>query len=144
MFLFCRFSWSSRKKNFESRKRWMPWGDLAAPDKVTILLMHLLITFHARMHQCSPLRQTHNMSNVLQVWAGPLSGNRLAVTLWNRCSETINITMTLPDVGLDGSSAYSVRDLWKVSYIVFIANWWYYSPPLIWRCDMACSVPILL
>ncbi|CAM0907653.1 unnamed protein product [Alopecurus aequalis] len=48
-----------------------------------------------------------------EVWAGPLSGDRLAVTLWNRCSETVNITMTLPDVGLDGSSAYSVRDLWK-------------------------------
>ncbi|KAM0920320.1 hypothetical protein ACQ4PT_007595 [Festuca glaucescens] len=48
-----------------------------------------------------------------EVWAGPLSGKRLAVTLWNRCSETVNITMTLADVGLDGSSAYSVRDLWK-------------------------------
>ncbi|XP_020194114.1 alpha-galactosidase 3 isoform X1 [Aegilops tauschii subsp. strangulata] len=48
-----------------------------------------------------------------EVWAGPLSGNRLAVALWNRCSETVNITMTLPAVGLDGSSAYSVRDLWK-------------------------------
>ncbi|XP_044455288.1 alpha-galactosidase 3 isoform X1 [Triticum aestivum] len=48
-----------------------------------------------------------------EVWAGPLSGNRLAVALWNRCSETVNITMSLPAVGLDGSSAYSVRDLWK-------------------------------
>ncbi|KAL6657194.1 hypothetical protein ACP70R_004974 [Stipagrostis hirtigluma subsp. patula] len=48
-----------------------------------------------------------------EVWAGPLSGNRLVVALWNRCSETANITMNLPAVGLDGSSAYSVRDLWK-------------------------------
>ncbi|XP_025802327.1 alpha-galactosidase 3 isoform X2 [Panicum hallii] len=48
-----------------------------------------------------------------EVWAGPLSGNRLAVALWNRCSETANITMKLPAVGLDGSAAYSVRDLWK-------------------------------
>lgn len=48
-----------------------------------------------------------------EVWAGPLSGNRLAVALWNRCSATTNITMKLPAVGLDGSSAYSVRDLWK-------------------------------
>ena len=80
-------------------------------------------TVHAPVRPTSKLRcQTHNMSNVLQFLAGPLSGNRLAVTLWNRCSETINITMTLPDVGLDGSSAYSVRDLWKVSYIVFLAN----------------------
>ncbi|RCV14516.1 hypothetical protein SETIT_2G432600v2 [Setaria italica] len=48
-----------------------------------------------------------------EVWAGPLSGNRLAVALWNRCSEAANITMKLPAVGLDGSAAYSVRDLWK-------------------------------
>uniref|UniRef100_J3MP50 Alpha-galactosidase n=1 Tax=Oryza brachyantha TaxID=4533 RepID=J3MP50_ORYBR len=48
-----------------------------------------------------------------EVWAGPLSGNRLAVALWNRCEETANITIKLPSVGLDGSSAYSVRDLWK-------------------------------
>ncbi|OEL23694.1 Alpha-galactosidase 3 [Dichanthelium oligosanthes] len=33
-----------------------------------------------------------------EVWAGPLSGNRLAVALWNRCSETANITMKLPEV----------------------------------------------
>ena len=55
------------------------------------------------------------------MWAGPLSGNRLVVALWNRCSETTNITMKLPAVGLDGSAAYSVRDLWKVSQKVSIA-----------------------
>jgi alpha-galactosidase len=47
------------------------------------------------------------------VWAGPLSGNRLAVVLWNRCEESANIIVKLPSVGLDGSSPYSVRDLWK-------------------------------
>lgn len=51
----------------------------------------------------------------LQVWAGPLSGNRLAVVLWNRCEESANIIVKLPSIGLDGSSPYSVRDLWKVS-----------------------------
>uniref|UniRef100_A0A0E0D760 Alpha-galactosidase n=1 Tax=Oryza meridionalis TaxID=40149 RepID=A0A0E0D760_9ORYZ len=48
-----------------------------------------------------------------EVWAGPLSGNRLAVALWNRCEESANITVKLPSAGLDGSSPYSVRDLWK-------------------------------
>ncbi|PWZ41626.1 Phytoene dehydrogenase, chloroplastic/chromoplastic [Zea mays] len=48
-----------------------------------------------------------------EVWAGPLSGNRLVVALWNRCSDTANVTMKLPAVGLDGYAAYSVRDLWK-------------------------------
>ncbi|AQK73800.1 hypothetical protein ZEAMMB73_Zm00001d017715 [Zea mays] len=48
-----------------------------------------------------------------EVWAGPLSGNRLVVALWNRCSDTANVTMKLPAVGLDGYAAYYVRDLWK-------------------------------
>ncbi|PWZ29988.1 Phytoene dehydrogenase, chloroplastic/chromoplastic [Zea mays] len=51
-----------------------------------------------------------------EVWAGPLSGNRLVVALWNRCSDTANVTMKLPAVGLDGYAAYSVRDLWKEYY----------------------------
>jgi hypothetical protein len=55
------------------------------------------------------------------VWAGPLSGNRLVVALWNRCSDTANVTMKLPAVGLDGYAAYYVRDLWKVSQKVSIA-----------------------
>lgn len=55
------------------------------------------------------------------MWAGPLSGNRLVVALWNRCSDTANVTMKLPAVGLDGYAAYSVRDLWKVSQKVSIA-----------------------
>uniref|UniRef100_A0A0D9X2Y2 Alpha-galactosidase n=1 Tax=Leersia perrieri TaxID=77586 RepID=A0A0D9X2Y2_9ORYZ len=46
-----------------------------------------------------------------EVWAGPLSGNRLTVALWNRCAETANITVKLPSVGLDGSSAYSHETL---------------------------------
>ena len=64
--------------------------------------------------------QIHSVPRGLQVWAGPLSGNRLAVALWNRCSETANITMKLPAVGLDESAAYSVRDLWKVKQIVSV------------------------
>jgi Alpha galactosidase C-terminal beta sandwich domain len=50
-----------------------------------------------------------------QVWAGPLSGKRVAVVLWNRCSEAINITADLELLGLGTSAQYSVRDLWSVS-----------------------------
>ncbi|MCL7032445.1 hypothetical protein MKW94_001186, partial [Papaver nudicaule] len=48
-----------------------------------------------------------------QVWAGPLSGKRLAVALWNRCSETVTITAKWEALGLDSRSSVSVRDLWK-------------------------------
>ncbi|KAJ3682900.1 hypothetical protein LUZ60_013127 [Juncus effusus] len=50
--------------------------------------------------------------NCSQVWAGPLSGSRMAVTLWNRCSQAVNITAKFDLLGLDSTLEYSVRDLW--------------------------------
>ncbi|PHT44960.1 Alpha-galactosidase, partial [Capsicum baccatum] len=48
-----------------------------------------------------------------QVWAGPLSGNRLAMVLWNRCSKAATITAKWGAIGLQPSISVSVRDLWK-------------------------------
>ncbi|KAK7350818.1 hypothetical protein VNO77_09802 [Canavalia gladiata] len=48
-----------------------------------------------------------------QVWAGPLSGNRLVVALWNRCSEVTNITASWEALGLESGVYVSVRDLWQ-------------------------------
>ncbi|XP_010937996.2 alpha-galactosidase 3 isoform X2 [Elaeis guineensis] len=48
-----------------------------------------------------------------QVWAGPLSGNRLVVALWNRCSEAVTITAKWETLGLDSTTCVSIRDLWK-------------------------------
>ncbi|XP_057475133.1 alpha-galactosidase 3-like isoform X2 [Actinidia eriantha] len=49
----------------------------------------------------------------LQVWAGPLTGHRLAVVLWNRCSKAATITAAWGALGLESSISVSVRDLWK-------------------------------
>ncbi|KAL3524050.1 hypothetical protein ACH5RR_016884 [Cinchona calisaya] len=48
-----------------------------------------------------------------QVWAGPLSKNRVVVALWNRCSKVANITAEWSALGLESSTRVSVRDLWK-------------------------------
>eukprot|EP00262_Sarcandra_glabra_P005383 TRINITY_DN1690_c0_g1_i1.p1 TRINITY_DN1690_c0_g1~~TRINITY_DN1690_c0_g1_i1.p1 ORF type:complete len:428 (+),score=62.57 TRINITY_DN1690_c0_g1_i1:79-1362(+) len=48
-----------------------------------------------------------------QVWAGPLSRNRLVVALWNRCLEAVTITAKWETLGLDSTTKVSVRDLWK-------------------------------
>ncbi|CAA6654635.1 unnamed protein product [Spirodela intermedia] len=40
-----------------------------------------------------------------QVWAGPLSGGRLAVALWNRCSSVVSITARWETLGLHTSQA---------------------------------------
>lgn len=50
-----------------------------------------------------------------QVWAGPLSGQRLAVVLWNRGSKAASITVKWDALGLESSISVSIRDLWKVS-----------------------------
>ncbi|KAI7758189.1 hypothetical protein M8C21_006518, partial [Ambrosia artemisiifolia] len=49
----------------------------------------------------------------VRVWAGPLSGNRFAIVLWNRCSEGGTINVSWDSLGLESSVSVSVRDLWK-------------------------------
>ncbi|THU73391.1 hypothetical protein C4D60_Mb04t22350 [Musa balbisiana] len=47
-----------------------------------------------------------------EVWAGRLSGGRVAVVLWNRGSSRATITARWSDIGLSSSTVVSVRDLW--------------------------------
>ncbi|KAH7286821.1 hypothetical protein KP509_32G023700 [Ceratopteris richardii] len=60
----------------------------------------------------------------LEVWAGPLSGSRVAVALWNRCSYGNNITASWGDVGIVSDSPMIVRDLWEHRFLSgsFIGN----------------------
>ncbi|CAL5404736.1 unnamed protein product [Camellia sinensis] len=53
-----------------------------------------------------------------QVWAGPLTGQRLAVALWNRCSKAATITAAWGALELESSTSVSVRDLWKHQDVV--------------------------
>ncbi|XP_031091503.1 alpha-galactosidase-like isoform X1 [Ipomoea triloba] len=51
----------------------------------------------------------------LEIWAGPLSGSRVAIVLWNRGSTAANITAYWSDVGLSQSTVVNARDLWAHS-----------------------------
>ncbi|KAI3907862.1 hypothetical protein MKW92_049400 [Papaver armeniacum] len=51
----------------------------------------------------------------LEVWAGPLSGHRKALVLWNRGSQQASITANWQDIGLKPSTVVNVRDLWAHS-----------------------------
>ncbi|WOG92685.1 hypothetical protein DCAR_0311960 [Daucus carota subsp. sativus] len=48
-----------------------------------------------------------------QVWAGPLSGNRVVVAFWNRCSKAATIKVTWDVLGIQSFVSVSVRDLWR-------------------------------
>ncbi|KAJ8764163.1 hypothetical protein K2173_005080 [Erythroxylum novogranatense] len=65
-------------------------------------------------------RRVHSsgIDGCLQVWAGPLSGHRLTVALWNRCPEAATITASWDTLGLESTTAVSVRDLWKHKEVV--------------------------
>ncbi|KAK7291256.1 hypothetical protein RIF29_06248 [Crotalaria pallida] len=51
----------------------------------------------------------------LEVWAGPLSDNKVAVILWNRSSSTATITASWSDIGLESGTSVDARDLWAHS-----------------------------
>ncbi|KAL0401100.1 UNVERIFIED_CONTAM: Alpha-galactosidase 3 [Sesamum latifolium] len=52
-----------------------------------------------------------------QVWAGPLSGQRLAVVLWNRGSKPATITAKWASLGIESSTSVSIKDLWTQKYV---------------------------
>jgi len=53
-----------------------------------------------------------------QVWAGPLSKNKVAVVLWNRSSSNATVTASWSDIGLEPETIVDARDLWEVKYLV--------------------------
>uniref|UniRef100_A0A1J3JBI8 Alpha-galactosidase n=1 Tax=Noccaea caerulescens TaxID=107243 RepID=A0A1J3JBI8_NOCCA len=57
--------------------------------------------------------QVNGGDDCQQVWSGPLSGDRMVVALWNRCSEPATIAASWDMIGLESSLSVSVRDLWQ-------------------------------
>ncbi|KAG0543073.1 hypothetical protein BDA96_02G158000 [Sorghum bicolor] len=47
-----------------------------------------------------------------EVWAGPLSGGRVAVVLWNRGPTQASITASWSSIGLSTSAVVDAHDLW--------------------------------
>ena len=50
----------------------------------------------------------------MQVWAGPLAHQKVAVVLWNRGGSTSQITAYWSDIGLNSTTVVKARDLWAV------------------------------
>ncbi|KAL4387875.1 hypothetical protein GQ457_09G002210 [Hibiscus cannabinus] len=53
----------------------------------------------------------------LEVWAGPLSGKRVVVVLWNRSQTRALVSVGWREIGLSPSSTVAVRDLWNHSFV---------------------------
>ncbi|XVF01695.1 hypothetical protein REPUB_Repub04eG0110700 [Reevesia pubescens] len=57
-----------------------------------------------------------------EVWAGPLSENRVAVILLNRGFSSATVTAKWDDIGLNSSTVVDARDLWAHSTIHSVEN----------------------
>ncbi|XP_076958267.1 alpha-galactosidase 3-like [Bidens hawaiensis] len=79
----------------------------------------------------------------LQVWAGPISGKRFAVVLWNRCSEAGTIKVSWASLGLESSVSVSIRDLWKHEDVVADAVASFGVPVDAHSCEMFVLTPEL-
>jgi alpha-galactosidase len=55
-----------------------------------------------------------------EIWARDLSGGRMAVALFNRGSQDATMTVTLSELGIDGTAA--VRDLWRKQDVAAAAS----------------------
>ncbi|XVF32500.1 hypothetical protein REPUB_Repub17cG0088100 [Reevesia pubescens] len=51
----------------------------------------------------------------LEVWAGPLYNNKVALVLWNRGSSKATVTALWSDIGLEPTVVVHARDLWAHS-----------------------------
>uniref|UniRef100_A0A0A9BUF6 alpha-galactosidase n=1 Tax=Arundo donax TaxID=35708 RepID=A0A0A9BUF6_ARUDO len=47
-----------------------------------------------------------------EVWAGPLSGGRVALVLWNRGPAEASITASWSSIGFNSSTVVDAHDLW--------------------------------
>ena len=50
-----------------------------------------------------------------EIWAKPMTDGSVAAVLFNRTAATTTITTTAAELGLGGSTSYSVRDLWSAT-----------------------------
>ena len=48
----------------------------------------------------------------MEVWAGDLAGDRIALVLLNRSGKTANITAEVKDIGVGSRSVVTIRNLW--------------------------------
>ncbi|HVK22095.1 MAG TPA: NPCBM/NEW2 domain-containing protein [Actinokineospora sp.] len=58
-------------------------------------------------------RLMRDLGNSLQVWAKPMADGSVTAVLFNRSGATATVSTTAAEIGLGGSSSYSLKDLWS-------------------------------
>lgn len=89
--------------------------DIRAMDKITSEILSNKEVIAVNQDKLGVQGKKVKKEGDLEVWAGPLSGNRVAVVLWNRGSSKATITANWSDIGLklNHSAVVHARDLWE-------------------------------
>eukprot|EP00268_Persea_americana_P044607 TRINITY_DN4509_c0_g1_i6.p1 TRINITY_DN4509_c0_g1~~TRINITY_DN4509_c0_g1_i6.p1 ORF type:complete len:231 (+),score=17.65 TRINITY_DN4509_c0_g1_i6:1601-2293(+) len=91
--------------------------DLRSVDKVTLGLLNNKEVIAVSHDKLGVQGKKVKKNGDLEVWAGPITGKRVAVVLWNRGSSQASITANWYDVGLPSNAIVTVRDLWVHSTV---------------------------
>ncbi|GFP88541.1 alpha-galactosidase [Phtheirospermum japonicum] len=89
--------------------------DIRSMDSVTLALLSNKEVIAVNQDSLGVQGKKIKKDGDLEVWGGPLSGNRVAVVLWNRGSTEATITAHWSDIGLSSTTVVDARDLWKHS-----------------------------
>lgn len=89
--------------------------DIRAIDNVTLELLGNKEVIAVNQDKLGIQGKKVKKDGDLEVWAGPLSKNRVAVVLWNRGSSKAAITAYWSDIGLKPTTVVRARDLWAHS-----------------------------
>ncbi|KAM7482843.1 hypothetical protein LguiB_007426 [Lonicera macranthoides] len=89
--------------------------DVRAMDNVTFELLSNKEVIAVNQDKLGVQGKKVKQNGDLEVWAGPLSGRRVAMALWNRGGSKATITAYWSDIGLKPTSLVSARDLWAHS-----------------------------
>lgn len=89
--------------------------DIRAIDNVTLGLLGNKEVIAVNQDKLGIQGKKVKKDGDLEVWAGPLSKNRVAVVLWNRGSSKAAITAYWSDIGLKPTTVVKARDLWAHS-----------------------------
>lgn len=89
--------------------------DLRAMDRATLEILGNKPVIAVNQDKLGIQGKKVKKDGDLEVWAGPLSNNRVAVVLWNRGGSKAAITAYWSDIGLKPATLVNARDLWAHS-----------------------------
>ncbi|XP_030553301.1 alpha-galactosidase-like [Rhodamnia argentea] len=89
--------------------------DVRSMDKTTLKLLSNKEVIAVNQDSLGAQGKKVKSDGNLEVWAGPLSANKVALVLWNRGSSRATVTATWSDIGLNSTTLVDARDLWMHS-----------------------------